>query len=162
MLLKMPPMTHYFVKRIKKILIGCLCLCMCVSSLCICLWEHACGGKRATSDIVSQNCLLLFRFILILVYVCVCVCGRGLSWASRCLWRSLCQRRSLGFFQLKLQVVGSCLMWVLGTKFVVSARAAFTQSLNCLSCLWPFEPVAPVGCAGWVVSPGTSQSPYQC
>lgn len=77
--------------------------------------------------------------------VCECVvCPRHIgACGGRC-----AGGRSLGFFQLKLQVVGSCLMWVLEIKFGVSARAVFIQSLSCLSCLWVFEPVSPVGCAG--------------
>lgn len=43
--------------------------------LCMCLWEHACGGKRETLDIVSHK---LFTFVQMyfnfnIKYVCLCV-----------------------------------------------------------------------------------------
>lgn len=47
-----------------------VCVHVCVY-LCICLWEHACGGKRATLDIVSQK---LFTFVQIYFNFSVCIC----------------------------------------------------------------------------------------
>lgn len=105
-----------------------VCTCSCESSyVYVCLWVwvyvsvHACVWKPGLDILYLPQSpiyvILCFECLFLFMCLCICIAMYG------CLWRP---EGSFGSLDLGFQAGGRCLMWVLRSELLSSARAAGT------------------------------------